>query len=282
MRTTMRKALLRGAATIGGLAASLVLATTASATATALTAPNQADLTSALAAAHTPQAATLAAQNLHSVAHASVEQAREVRVADQAVPVFGLSAAFVRGDQVAVGTLAYIAVPATSSVGAVTVQSVRDRAGTGWHAASAASGTVERDLAATLPGGVQLLTEPQVGAWYAATADRVTLLSAAFPALKSQVGRSWSLADYQALVHTRYADKQAGSDYARQHKVGGGYNYDGTVDPALAQAMLSRNEEPVSGGDNLLVLALGASSLGLGLAGVLILRRRRPSGRSDG
>ena len=59
----------------------------------------------------------------------------------------------------------------------------------------------------------------QVDAWYALWPDKVVVLEGT--GIGQAPGVTYSLDAYQALVHARYADKQAGSDYANDGMVGG-------------------------------------------------------------
>ncbi|MBE1501102.1 hypothetical protein H4696_008202 [Amycolatopsis lexingtonensis] len=140
-----------------------------------------------------------------------------VRVAQDAYPVYELSADFVAGKPgAAPGDFAYFAVPAQASDGrTATLWSVRGDDGA-WQVGNIASGDVEGAYARQLPAGAQLLHEPQVDAWYAVRDGRLTPLAG---------GTAVTVADYQRTVGARYADKLPGSAYARDGEAGG---YDAT------------------------------------------------------
>jgi hypothetical protein len=120
-----------------------------------------------------------------------------------------------------------------------------------------ATGNTEATMAAAARGA-KLLTEPQIGAWYAVTGKTLRPLN---PEATKAIGSSpISLESYGQLVNTRYADKQADSAYAKNGTAGG---YDTTV---------STPTENAPGAWMVLV----AGSLGvLALAAFTLITRRR-------
>lgn len=269
-----------GVTCLAGLA-SVAIAGVASAAAAQHVAPlSHAETASAVAAAHSDRAASIARTNLSRSGDAAATRANELDVANSGVPVYSLNPDFVRGeDGAAAGRFAYYAVAANSPAGSVTIDAVRNDGGSGWHVAKVAGGKVESSLAAQLPAGAKLLNEPQLDAWYAWTGDELTLLEAGMPKLRNRVGRSFSIADYQRLVAERYGDKLPGSDYAKQQKIGG-YGV-GSGAAALRPTPGSDSTAPDSTGTEDTVLwAVGGAAV-LAAAGVTVapatrrrLRRR--------
>lgn len=138
-------------------------------------------------------------------------------VATHGTPVYALSAAFVRDDSDTVGQLWYVATPAATQAGPMTVFTAKDASGT-WRAVNVASGNTEARMARAA-GDASLLVEPQVDAWYAVSDNRIRPLNAA---ARQVVGKApVSISAYQRIVHARYADKQANSAYAKRGTAGG-------------------------------------------------------------
>ncbi|MDT8915204.1 hypothetical protein [Amycolatopsis sp. PS_44_ISF1] len=174
-----------------------------------------AQVSAAVAAAHSPQAVGFVRSNLRRPGQSEVGP---ITVTDQGVPAYTLSKDFVleRPDAPA-GELGYIAVVATVPGGEpTTIKVVPD--GPGWHVMAALSGDDERRLSAGLAPGEVLLYEPQINGWYALTGDGVRLLQSSLP--QNPVGRFVPLSQYQSQVHARYADKMPGSDYQRRGGIG--------------------------------------------------------------
>lgn len=139
------------------------------------------------------------------------------KIGTQGTPVYALSKSFVDGESETVGQLWYVATSATTGAGAMTLFTAPDKSGT-WQAVNVASGNTEARMA-TAAHGASLLIEPQVNAWYAVSADRVRPLN---DAATKVVGKApVSVASYQDIVRSRYADKQSGSAYAKRGTAGG-------------------------------------------------------------
>jgi hypothetical protein len=223
-----------------------------------------AELSSAVAAARTPQAVSIARTNL---GQRGFPEPATVAVAGSGIPAYTLDPGFVRGDPGApAGRLAYVAVVATAPDGRrATIQATPDPVA-GWAVGGVLSGDDENRLGKELPPGGVLLNEPQINGWYALTADGVRLLQASLP--QNPAGQLIPLADYQRQVHARYADKFAGSDYQREGKIG-------FVQPTPAPP--HANPAGRSTGD---LAWWGAGAVGVLLAAaVAALRRHRRSPR---
>lgn len=178
-------------------------------------------------------------------------------VGTRGTPVYALSASFVRGQSETVGQLWYVATSATTSAGAMTVFTAPDKAGA-WKAVNVASGNTEARMAAAAHGRA-LLLEPQVNAWYAVSADQVAPLNAE---ARQVVGKTpVSVASYQGIVHSRYADKQSGSTYEKRGTAGGFSASITTPGGASHDGAVGRN--------------LGIAAGGVLVAGAAGLRRRR-------
>ncbi|WBQ02074.1 hypothetical protein [Kribbella sp. CA-293567] len=232
------------------------LAFSVTATATAASGP---DLAAAANAAHSAEATKLlnkAAQS-HSTGSAKSSATSKLAVQQATIPVYALSADFVRTGSGDVGTLWYVATPATKGSTKLTVFTAPDQAGA-WHPVNVATGNTEATMAAAARGG-KLLTEPQIGAWYAVNGSTLRALN---PEATKAVGSNpVSLAAYRQQVSSRYADKQADSAYAK-NGTAGGYNESATV------------TRTSTGPDTGLVLA-GGAALTTALAAVVLLTRRR-------
>lgn len=213
----------------------------------------------AVSAADTPGARALlttATRDAATRRHTAVPRT-PAKIGTSGTPVYALSASFVRGQSETVGQLWYVATSASTGTGAMTLFTVPDKTGK-WQAVNVASGNTEARMAAAAHGG-SLLVEPQVNAWYAVTADRVKPLNAA---AKQVVGSApVSVGAYQQVVHARYADKQAGSAYAKRGTAGG-FSASATAPGADTHRGMS------SGGVGFAaagVLVAGAAGLGLKL-----------------
>lgn len=179
------------------------------------------------------------------------------RVSTEGAPVYALSAAFVRGDSSNVGQLWYVATTATTGAGAMTIFTAPDSSGH-WHAVNVASGNTEARMAAAAHGAA-LLVEPAVNAWYAVSGTTIRPLNAA---ARDVVGKApVTVAAYQRIVHSRYADKQANSRYAKEGMAGG----------FAATAGGATSSNGVDGGQ--LGLAAGGV-LAAGAVGLRLKRRR--------
>jgi hypothetical protein len=134
-------------------------------------------------------------------------------VSAEEVPVYYLAADFVRTGKLPVAILQYKAKTATGPDG---------RMATVWTAdgqvANIASGDDESRYAKAAGAGSTIFREPQVNAWYALRGDNVVPLN---DSARGTVGIGAKVADYQRLVHAKYADKQPGSQYAKDGAAGG-------------------------------------------------------------
>lgn len=178
-------------------------------------------------------------------------------VAGTTTEVHVLARDFVAEGTGPVGDLGYVATTARVDEQLVSVWTTRTKGGA-WRAVNAATGDVEASMARRA-GSAALLSEPQVGAWYAVTNDRVRPLNGE---ARKVVGGGMSLEDYQQVVHERYADKLPGSDYDESGAAGG-------FEPASAPVTTPGDDAPPRSG----VLA-GIGGIGLLAAGLLVRRRR--------
>jgi hypothetical protein len=199
------------------------------------------------------------------------------------VPVYYLDRAFVTGptSNTPVASLVFMATDAVSTSGAhASVWTAKTP--TGWQVVNIATGSDETAFsaqAAKTGPGATAFEEPQIGAWYALRGGRVLPLN---PTAQTSVGAGgMTVAQYQALVRTRYADKLPGSAYDR-NGMAGGFNPGTKADsvpgvaaaaaPAAAPAAESvpATAKPTSADDTLLltsgVTAIALASAGLGYA----------------
>ncbi|MFE1753426.1 hypothetical protein [Streptomyces anandii] len=244
-------------------------------------APSGADVTAARHASETaPVMHTLAGflahhgqpANHNSVAaEKKAEAAAAPKLVGATVPVYYLNPAFVKGRSasVPVAEMAFMATEAVSADGQhASVWTVKSRAaGHPWKQFNIASGSDETDAAAAAArhgAGAVAFYEPQIHAWYVLDHGRVTGINKDG---RQSVGSSgMTVTAYQALVHKRYADKLPGSDYARNHMVGG-FDYN-PVRPTTATAD--------DGSDTPAQAALGGGAAAVALAaGAFTMRRRR-------
>ncbi len=216
----------------------------------------------AVAAASSPGARALLATATRDAAtrrHTAMPHAAAT-IGTQGTPVYALSASFVRGQSETVGQLWYVATSASTGAGPMTLFTAPDKTGT-WQAVNVASGNTEARMAAAAHGG-SLLLELQVDAWYAVSGGRVKPLNAAATEV---VGKApVSVAAYQHIVHSRYADKQAGSAYAKRGTAGG-FSASATTPGGATRGGVSGHGIGIAAGG---VLVAGAAGLG-------IKRRRR-------
>ncbi|MFE6685856.1 hypothetical protein ACFVFQ_05185 [Streptomyces sp. NPDC057743] len=181
-----------------------------------------------------------------------------------AVPVYSLDPGFVRGDQASapVARFSYLAAEARSATGAeATVWTVRDARTHKWVVANILSGADELTYTHRA-GGAAVFTEPQIAAWYKLSGNRVLPLNDS--ARQSVGAHGVTTQAYWKLVHTRYADKLAGSEYQRSGKLGGFSPRTGSV------AAAAPNSAPDSS-----VAATAAAGGALLLGGAYLLHRRR-------
>ncbi|MFC9691392.1 hypothetical protein ACFTSF_22750 [Kribbella sp. NPDC056951] len=169
-------------------------------------------------------------------------------------PVYALNPAFVRDASAPVATFWYAATTATRGTERLTVYTAPDAKGT-WQAVNVATGDTEARMFTAARGGL-VFTEPQIGAWYALTGDRIRPLNQS--ATQSIGTAPITVAAYQELVATRYADKLPGSAYSDNGTAGG---YDTTA------AVSTTNHN----------LAVPATAAGIALlvATAFVIRRRR-------
>jgi hypothetical protein len=243
------------AATALGIGTLFAAAATAGATA-----PGP-DLAAASNAAHSAQASQLldkaATQlNQRSGASASSKAASakaSLVVQQDIVAVYALNPDFVRSKSTDVGTLWYVATKATKGTAVMTIYTAPDKAGA-WQPVNIASGDTEAKMAAAARGA-KVLTEPQIGAWYAVSGNQIRALDT--DATKAIGSKPISLTAYRQQVATRYADKLPGSTYAANGTAGG-------YDTATA----------VDGERGRLVSAGGATVVALCAVVVFFTRRR--------
>ncbi|WP_067794268.1 hypothetical protein [Actinomadura formosensis] len=189
---------------------------------------------------------------------ASAAAAKAPRLEGAAQSVNSLNPAFVKGTGGApVATFAYMAIGARSASGQHATMWLT-RSGKSWKVMNVISGSDESAYPAQAQGGT-VFTEPQIRAWYRLKDGRVTALN---NTAKTSVGNGVSLAEYQRLVHTRYADKLPGTAYQRSGLYGGFSPTTGVRKPAP-----DRGPAPT-------LVALGAGGVVMA-AGVTLVRRRR-------
>ena len=251
-----------------------------SAAATAGAAPGP-DLAAAANAAHSAQAGQLldkaAAQLTQRSGVSASSKAASAKaslvVQQDTVAVYALNPDFVRSTSTDVGTLWYVATKATKGTAVMTVYTAPDKAGA-WQPVNIASGDTEAKMAAAAHGA-KVLTEPQIGAWYAVSGNQIRALDA--DATKAIGSKPISLTAYRQQVATRYADKQAGSTYAANGTAGG---YDATATGAGAvvggesAAAATEVAGSADGDHGWLVSAGGATVVALCVGIVLVTRRR--------
>ncbi|MFI7104513.1 LPXTG cell wall anchor domain-containing protein [Streptomyces sp. NPDC050161] len=184
-----------------------------------------------------------------------------------AVPVYSLDPGFVRGDTASapVARFAYLAAEARSASGArATVWTVRDAHTHKWAVANVLSGADELTYTHRAKGAA-VFTEPQIAAWYKLSGNRVLPLN---DSARQSVGSDGiSTQAYRKLVHTRYADKLAGSDYQRSGKLGG-------FSPRTASAAATP-EHTSTGSSTVAATTAAGGGLLLGGGAYLIRRHRR-------
>lgn len=185
------------------------------------------------------------------------------RIATHGTAIYALSPAFVSGKSETVGTLWYVATTASTSAGPMTVFTAPDPSGT-WRAVNVATGDTEARMAAAAHGAA-LLLEPQVDAWYAVAGARVRPLNEAG---RQVVGnKPVSVVAYQHIVHTRYSDKQANSNYAKRGAAGG-----------FSASAAPLGDTTASGDSRQIGLAATGGLMLAGALGFGVERRRRARG----
>ncbi|MGH3494088.1 MAG: hypothetical protein ACRDRL_26880 [Sciscionella sp.] len=192
-------------------------------------------------------------------------------VGSTAIPVYELSPGFVRGNAGALpGELSYVAVPAKTGAGVPAMLWERPTRTGSWRVFNVASGDREQRMAAALPAGAALLHEPQIDAWYAMTGGGLRLIDGGGAAGVAN-GTRYSLAEYQRLVHRRYAGESADSAYGRQGLAGG---FGGPATRRVTGSQPTAVAHSADSSGPLLVLALGGG-LVLLAAGAFFAGRRR-------
>ncbi|QNE16774.1 hypothetical protein F1D05_01250 [Kribbella qitaiheensis] len=243
-----------------------------SAAATAGAATPGPDLTAASGAAHSAQAGQLLDKAAQQMAQrsglapsAKAASAKAALVVQQdTVPVYALSADFVRSRSNEVGTLWYVATKATKGSAVMTVYTAPDKATGAWQPVNIATGDTEAKMAAAAHGA-KVLTEPQIGAWYAVSGNQIRALDP--DGIKAIGTKPISLTSYRQQVAARYADKQAGSAYAK-NGTAGGYDVSAAA-PATAEVQSESNR----GAWMVLVGGAGVAVI-CGLLTVVARRRR--------
>ncbi|WP_173390726.1 hypothetical protein [Actinomadura litoris] len=186
--------------------------------------------------------------------------AQAPRIEGPAQTIYSLNPAFVKGDAGAtVARFSHMAVSARSASGQQATMWL-NKNNKSWLVWNITSGSDETAYAAKAAGGT-VFTEPQINAWYRLADGRVTGLNDTAVASVGKAGVT--VAAYQRLVHTRYADKLPGSQYARSGRLGGFSPSTGVSKPAP-----DRGPAPA-------LLALGAGGAVAAAAGIAVARRRR-------
>ncbi|MCQ4040871.1 hypothetical protein ACFOSC_09115 [Streptantibioticus rubrisoli] len=130
-----------------------------------------------------------------------------------------------------VARLSYLASLATGANGhkATVLLSSTAKSGGSWHLAGVRDGDSDVSYEQQTTGRSMVFTEPQIHAWYRLNDNTVEPLNReAASGLRGK--RAVTLADYQKLVHSRYADKLPGSGYDRKG-LAGGYGLASTPSP---------------------------------------------------
>ncbi|MFI0425089.1 hypothetical protein [Spongiactinospora sp. 9N601] len=139
-----------------------------------------------------------------------------IQISGPVLPVNDLDTAFVTGESPRVSRFSFLAVRATAPGGLKASMWMTRTPQGAWVLGTIASGDQEQQYAAQ-PGTV--FREQQLGAWYAVRGDRVVPLNERATAASGKPGLT--VAEYQRLVHDRYADKLPGSDFDRNGLAGG-------------------------------------------------------------
>ncbi|MCT2593885.1 LPXTG cell wall anchor domain-containing protein [Streptomyces sp. N2-109] len=192
------------------------------------------------------------------------------------VPVYFLSADFVRGDTGApVAELEFLATRTTSSDGQVA--SVWTAATDGaWRVVNIATGDDETAFAAKgarKAAGGTVFREPQIDAWYVLDGDRVLPLDA--HARKAVGTRGTTVDAYRQRVHEAYGDKLPGSGYDRKGSAGGFGPQKAPAAGAEQPARTAAASTSPSTGEVTPTLLTGAGAVtAAAAAGAWLLRRR--------
>ena len=256
---------LRAAAALA-VGAGLAISAAGSAHAAPVSPVSGPDLAAASVAAHSAQAVRLLDKVAGRIARRSgtTPAAAGLVVQQRAVPVYALNPAFVRTGSGDVATLWYVATTATKGGAVMTVFTAPDPATGAWQPVNVATGDTEARMAGAAHAAA-LFTEPQVGAWYALSGDRIRALNS--NAVKAIGSTPITVASYGRQVAARYRDKLPGSAYAARGTAG---EYDlgsPKASPVPAGFESSDGEWPV--------LASSGAGAAVLFGGVLMLRRRR-------
>ncbi|MEU4203859.1 hypothetical protein AB0F64_28470 [Streptomyces sp. NPDC026294] len=278
--TPALRAAIRAAATGALTAAFLGLAPQGALAATP--APPPAPAASTVTAARTAATApdTLATLSRFFARDGAVAPAKaRPRIEGRTVPVYVLSADFVRGKAGApVSRLEFLASTAVSADGQKASVWTAESGGA-WKVVNIATGDDEARYSAAGDGGT-VFQEPQINAWYEQRGDRVRPLDA--EARKAIGAGGTTVAAYQKRVAKAYGDKLPGSAYDRRGAAGGygpqasgagdGAARQGTAgQPVAAGATAGDSSGPVTAAS---AVAGTAALLALGLSGAAALRRR--------
>ncbi|MGA8115236.1 MAG: hypothetical protein WCA46_16350 [Actinocatenispora sp.] len=193
--------------------------------------------------------------NQQNAAHRAAVAATMAPKLAGTVPVYYLNPDFVKATSAStsVATLAYMATDAVSSDGQhATVWTVRGKDGA-WTEVNIASGSDEVSYTAKAGTHGVVFREPQVNAWYSISDGRVLPLNET--ARHSVKADGVTIAQYQKLVHSRYANKMAGSAYAKKHTLGGNW-----LDKAAPAAQHDSSSYPI-----------GFLAAGIALAGAALV-----------
>ncbi|MCC9311791.1 hypothetical protein LN042_32810 [Kitasatospora sp. RB6PN24] len=182
---------------------------------------------------------------------------------DAPVALYELSPDFVKGAKPATAgnavRLSFLAAPVTGKDGH-RADVLLSHDANSWQLAGIRDGDEDAGYAKRATQGTTVFSEPQIHAWYTLVNNKVQPLN--HEAQDGLGGRtSMTLADYQKLVHQRYADKTPGSAYD-QKGLAGGYG--------LVAAAPARPSGPSP-------TVIGGSAAAVGLAGGAVLLRRRRS-----
>ncbi|MFD7664167.1 hypothetical protein [Streptomyces sp. NPDC059788] len=279
--TPARRAAIRAAATGALTAALLGLAPQSALAATPAPppAPAASAVTSARAAATAPDA--LATLSRFFARDGAVTLAKaQPRIEGRTVPVYVLSADFVRGKAGApVSQLEFLASTAVSADGQKASVWTAETGGA-WKVVNIATGDDEARYSAAGDGGT-VFQEPQINAWYEQRGDRIRPLDA--EARKAIGAGGTTVAAYQKRVAKAYGDKLPGSAYDRRGAAGG---YGPQSAGAEGAGQAGTREQPVAAGATAgagdssgpvtaaSAVAGTAALLALGLSGAAALRRR--------
>jgi hypothetical protein len=157
------------------------------------------------------------------------------------VALYELAPAFVTGKAKPtagnVARLSYLASRADGAGGhkaTVLLSSAAKSGGGSWHLAGVRDGDSDVTYGQQATGRSIVFTEPQIHAWYRLNNNTVEPLNReAASGLRGK--QAVTLADYQRLVHSRYADKLPGSAYDRRG-LAGGYGLASTPSPPPASS----------------------------------------------